>query len=683
MKKIRFIVLLVLLIGIFSACHKVQYTITFDSNGGSSVSTVGTDGKSSIKMPNNPTRENYIFDGWYYDNHFFRKPFAHNSLIDNPIGDNLTVYAKWSKKLIATAGLEFQFQEDSFTVTGYSGTDKDIVIADMHNGYPVKKIAPTAFENKNITTVVISNSICEIGAGAFKGCKNIEEMTLPFIGKNRGSNFSEESVFGYIFGSSATLSLLPVLTIEQNYKEDNSLFYYIPSSLKKVTITDTKQIPYGAFYNLSHINKVIINEEIESIGECAFYNCKNLEAIYLSNNTKQIGKQAFSQCQDIVIYTQYSSEPTDWHQDWLDNGIIIYWEIDICDFRYQDNMYFVIDKNDEITLTQYVGTQEKAIIPSHIHSLPIRIIKKYAFNTLSSLKELSLPNSIKVLEKYSVFKCNNLIKLELPFIGRTDKDEDNNYLSYTFGASSFTMNNDYIPNSLKEITIIRGDILDNSLAGCEFIEEIEVLDYINLIGKSAFQNCKSLKTIILPKSLKRLNDNTFSGCNSLENINLPSSIIYIGKNAFANCSSLAEIQMPDNITTLNESAFKGCSNLSTVGLPQGLKNINMSAFANCIKLKSINIPSNVERIDNNAFSGCIELLDINIPNKVIYIGVRAFENCKKMLKIIIPNNVITIDNNAFLNCDRLTIYCRTSSKPSGFKEQWHGNRPIVWSYVGE
>ena len=42
-----------------------QYTITFDTDGGTEVSNITADFGSSIKKPDNPTKVGYTFDGWY------------------------------------------------------------------------------------------------------------------------------------------------------------------------------------------------------------------------------------------------------------------------------------------------------------------------------------------------------------------------------------------------------------------------------------------------------------------------------------------------------------------------------------------------------------------------------------------------------------------------------------------
>lgn len=100
-KKMRLFSLVLGLISVLllSACtNSVEFTINFDSNGGSEVSSIKTDGTSSITLPNDPIKDGYSFAGWYWDNGTFRDLFTVNSLLERGISGNLTVYAKWNEE---------------------------------------------------------------------------------------------------------------------------------------------------------------------------------------------------------------------------------------------------------------------------------------------------------------------------------------------------------------------------------------------------------------------------------------------------------------------------------------------------------------------------------------------------------------------------------------------------------
>jgi uncharacterized repeat protein (TIGR02543 family) len=93
------------------------FTVTFNSNGGSSVNKVsGISSGSTISLPNNPTKPNREFGGWYTDNKLFQNDFTEATLVNS----NITVYAKW---LITITTLTLKQWE---TNNSYTGTVQNI-----------------------------------------------------------------------------------------------------------------------------------------------------------------------------------------------------------------------------------------------------------------------------------------------------------------------------------------------------------------------------------------------------------------------------------------------------------------------------------------------------------------------------------------------------------------------------
>ena len=71
----------------------VVYTITFNSNDGTSVAPQNINAGEKLTEPTPaPTKEGFTFDGWYEDSTFSKK-FDFNT----PITDNMTLYAKWTE----------------------------------------------------------------------------------------------------------------------------------------------------------------------------------------------------------------------------------------------------------------------------------------------------------------------------------------------------------------------------------------------------------------------------------------------------------------------------------------------------------------------------------------------------------------------------------------------------------
>lgn len=77
------------------------YTAQFDTNGGSAVGKVKTDKNGKIERPADPTKEGYIFVGWYSDSKL-TKPFDFST----ELTANSTLYAKWKEnnEIILTIG---------------------------------------------------------------------------------------------------------------------------------------------------------------------------------------------------------------------------------------------------------------------------------------------------------------------------------------------------------------------------------------------------------------------------------------------------------------------------------------------------------------------------------------------------------------------------------------------------
>ena len=75
-------------------------------------------------------------------------------------------------------------------------------------------------------------------------------------------------------------------------------------------------------------------------------------------------------------------------------------------------------------------------------------------------------------------------------------------------------------------------------------------------------------------------------------------------------SSVKEILLPDTITKIEDHAFSNCSSLTSINLPEGLTTIGQGAFSDCGALSSINIPSTVTNIGWLAFSDCYSLVEI-------------------------------------------------------------------------
>lgn len=71
------------------------YTVTFNSNGGSAVTSQIVDAGGKVVEPDDPTKSDYVFDGWYADSEF-TTPWVFNT---DTVSANITLYAKWTENV--------------------------------------------------------------------------------------------------------------------------------------------------------------------------------------------------------------------------------------------------------------------------------------------------------------------------------------------------------------------------------------------------------------------------------------------------------------------------------------------------------------------------------------------------------------------------------------------------------
>lgn len=77
------------------ACQMLEKTtITFETNGGTSIESLTVQKDSSIVLPDDPIKEGYTFLGWYLDS-LFEDAFEQNI----ELSKSITLYAKWSPNL--------------------------------------------------------------------------------------------------------------------------------------------------------------------------------------------------------------------------------------------------------------------------------------------------------------------------------------------------------------------------------------------------------------------------------------------------------------------------------------------------------------------------------------------------------------------------------------------------------
>lgn len=320
-------------------------------------------------------------------------------------------------------------------------------------------------------------------------------------------------------------------------------------------------------------------------------------------------------------------------------------------------------------------------------------IPAYIFSRNKTIKEVYLPNTLKVIGEEAFSDCLKLETVHFPttidsiaphaFDGAHLSGELNipSHLRI-IGRQAFarTKINKVIINS-DVLTTKHGSIYavggNSVFADCKELTEVVVKEGCTIL-ELGFQQCTSLTNVSLPQSLRHigsLSETTgnyiFYYCSALNTIKLPDSLMSIGYSAFSR-TSLKSLKLPNCVQTLKTFAFNNCAFLETVELSDSLKILEHGSFKECVMLKGIVIPNNISKIGYRAFQNCTSLEFVEFGKNVKTIGSEAFMNCSSLKSIILPNRLETLGSSAFLGCNFLsTVYLSNNLKeiePTTFKD---------------
>ena len=112
----------------------------------------------------------------------------------------------------------------------------------------------------------------------------------------------------------------------------------------------------------------------------------------------------------------------------------------------------------------------------------------------------------------------------------------------------------------------------------------------DVVGFYMFYNCRSLTSLKLPKTVKRIELYAMQYCKSLQKCTLPESLSEINDKAFAN-TNLSEVTFPASLTSIKSKVFYECSNLKTLRFTSSsVPTFGQDVFEDCSKLEKVYEP---------------------------------------------------------------------------------------------
>lgn len=127
-------------------------------------------------------------------------------------------------------------------------------------------------------------------------------------------------------------------------------------------------------------------------------------------------------------------------------------------------------------------------------------------------------------------------------------------------------------NQKGTVTLIGTTKKKASLSSLTIQQTVQIEDAnfrVTAIGKSAFLQCKNLKTVKIPNSVQTIGKACFSKCISLKNLTIGSGTLKISSRAFDGCKNLKKITVKSKkISFIGKNAFRGIPSKAKIHAPQ-------------------------------------------------------------------------------------------------------------------
>ena len=553
--------------------------------------------------------------------------------------------------------------ENNCEITAVEHYPDHIVIPEYIDGYRVVSIGEGAFSGRSMKTVVIPDSVEQIGKDAFNNCWELESIEIP------------DSV------------------------------WYIGSK---------------AFNDCRKLKHVTLPEALKNIESETFRDCTSLEIVKMGDSLESIGAYAFSNCPELMEIGYYAGTAEKWKNINKDIG----WDSGTGDYTVyctdgnvdknasQSSKVFSYNviSGTECEITEYHGDNAHIVIPESIDGYRVVAIGGSAFAGRENITMVTLPNSVETIGDDAFIGCHNLVNITL---GE--------------GVTSIGMNAFNACKSLESIAFPAGlkNIGESAFLGCSKLQSVTIPGSVTNIGFTAFEST-GITEVTLEEGVKNIGERAFNLCQNIIKVNLPHSVESIGNDAFSNCNYLrriyyngtvaewrsitkaqdwdentgdyivnctngnadktvvefeykiltgstceitkyigenTDVVIPEaidgyTVVSIGEKTFDSNFNIGSVTIPATVNNIGKSAFGSCAALMKVYISADakITAISDEAFNKCISLMEITLPASVKSIGASAFRDCYDLTIVKSDGALESIGEYAFADCSNVTKF---------------------------
>lgn len=290
------------------------------------------------------------------DLYFFLFPNDDDALVQQMISvaQSLCVFHRKGEQVNPASDFAYTAADGEVTITDYIGTSEHVLIPDTIDGLPVTALGHRAFYEKTVTTVVVPDSVTEIGAACFSGDNYLVSLKLPDGLKRLPPASLESCMRLYDFD-------LPQ-SLEKIYSSVFEFNYYLTHLTLPSSLTEIEQLNFIGLYGLQSLTlaeddaafkldetngllmtadgtrllhcfsdivpaeEIILPEGLKTVDPFAFHYDYDVKRIVLPEGVETIGAMAFAMCPNLTEIVIPASVTNIGVMDGLDGrtGIISY-----------------------------------------------------------------------------------------------------------------------------------------------------------------------------------------------------------------------------------------------------------------------------------------------------------------------------------------------------------------------
>lgn len=264
------------------------------------------------------------------DLYFFLFPNDDDALVQQMISvaQSLCVFRRKGEQVNPSSDFAYTADGGEVTITDYVGTSEHVLIPDTIDGLPVTALADKAFYEKHVTTVVVPDSVTEIGAACFSGDNYLVSLKLPDGLKRLPPASLESCMRLYDFDLPQSLEKIYSSVFEFNYylthltlpsslteieqlnfiglyglqsltlAEDNAAFKLDETNGLLMTADGTRLL--HCFSDIVPAEEIILPEGVKIVDPFAFHYDYDVKRVVLPEGVETIGAMAFAMCPNLT-----------------------------------------------------------------------------------------------------------------------------------------------------------------------------------------------------------------------------------------------------------------------------------------------------------------------------------------------------------------------------------------------